>query len=532
MYSSPLSLILLEDEVAHATAIIRAISRDTPQITVRHAQTVREFFQMESEHTPDCALIDMRLPDGTAFEILNHEPEKRSYPILIMTSYGDEKMAVAAMKGGALDYIVKSNESFSAMPRSILRSMREWNTIQENHTIQAALLESQTKQREAAEAASRLKSSFISRMSHEFRTPINGIVGSIELALQDDVNEEHKQHLRTARNSARSLAMLLSDLLLFADQESGTIQFKQEEFELAPLLDTVWQTLAILTPDKGLTYSTHLADAVPRTLKGDSERVHQILYHLLSNAVKFTDTGSVQLEVTLKPDTDHSSPMLWLVFTIRDSGIGIPAGRQEQIFDPFVQIDDSETRRFGGSGLGLSIVRQVIRALNGTIQIMSQLGRGSTFLVELPFTRVPENTANLPSTHDAEGHAKKILLVDDNKVNLELVMKLLQRRKFLTESAINGQEALDMLARESFDLVLMDVEMPVMDGLQATRAIRSGAHQGINSDIPVLALTAYTSAEDWKRCLDAGMNDVLAKPIDVTKLFGKINEFTASGSHH
>ena len=398
--------------------------------------------------------------------------------------------------------------------------------------------------RDAAEAASRAKSEFMANISHEVRTPLNGIIGMTELALASPMAEEPRQYLNLVRSSADSLLHIINDILDFSKVEAGHLQFDTAPFDLSDRLTATLEPLGVTARGKGLSFDVHVASTLPPVLVGDAGRFGQVLVNLVGNAVKFTSDGGVRVDVEHAPSRPGDPPnMVRVRASVRDTGIGIPADKHALIFEAFTQADGSTSRRFGGTGLGLSIAAKIVKRMGGTLQVTSAPGEGSAFTLVMPFERGSRVDLAAPSSDGLSrllGHANaallpggrtaqtprplRVLLVEDNPVNQRLAHEILRRRGHRVTVAENGREALDRLSEATFDIVLMDVQMPEMNGLDATGAIRAG-EQATGRHLPIVAMTAHAMAGDRERCLAAGMDEYLTKPIRAEALISHVERF-------
>lgn len=375
--------------------------------------------------------------------------------------------------------------------------------------------------------AQKTKDLFLANVSHEIRTPINGIVGMTTLLSQDISPAEQHAYLTAIRTAAENLKVIINDILDLASIESGKIHYERIDFEMRHLLQTLTDTFQVQTTEKGLDLRLELASETDKHFVGDPVRVTQILTNLVSNAVKFTHHGTITVRCKLEK---KSGQMHHIRFEVEDTGIGIPPEKLSSIFESFTQADASITRKYGGTGLGLTIARQLVGVQHGKIMVNSESGKGSRFTVILPFplsrsSRQPK-TEPRPETRLGDllsFEPLSILLVEDNEINRLYASALLKKWNCKVELAEDGKQALDKLAHSMFDLILMDVQMPVMDGLEATRLIRSGPAPA--NQIPILALTANASVKDADKCLETGMNDCISKPFTPEQLFRRIQKF-------
>ena len=378
----------------------------------------------------------------------------------------------------------------------------------------------------AAEAANVAKSQFLANMSHELRTPMNAILGMIDVALPKALHPAVKDCLQTAKGSADLLLTLLNDLLDSARIESGNLELEAIPFSLRRMLDQLTRVLEVRASEKGLSLCCRITDDTPDQLLGDRTRLQQVLLNLAGNAIKFTERGEVEIRIrAVSPGPD-----VGLEFAVRDTGIGVPAARLDHIFEPFVQADASTTRRFGGTGLGLSICKHLVELMGGRIWVESEPGRGSTFYFTVGLPMTTELQADLAAPlplPTAPSAALRILLVEDNPANQKLATYVLQDRGHVVEVAENGRDALGLLEQQHYDVILMDVQMPGMNGLETTAAIR-GRENGIRR-VPIIAMTAHVMQGDRESCLAAGMDGYLSKPINGQELIRLVESFAPGG---
>ena len=391
--------------------------------------------------------------------------------------------------------------------------------------------------KEAAVAANRAKSRFLANMSHELRTPMNGVLGMIQLAQSRPLDDQQRHCLDLACTSGRALVRILNDILDLTRIEERKLSLQHVSF---PVRKCVSDAVDMLHPEavrKGLLLTTSVAEGVPETVAGDQVRLKQVLTNLVGNAVKFTEQGIVTVRITPDP---HG-----LTFSVTDTGIGIPADKQDILFQPFSQVDDTDTRRYGGTGLGLAISREIVELMGGTITLASAIGQGSSFSFTIPLAPPPlegrGEKNDLPTFDSAldrlerggttaqmplrEGEAPRILIVEDDPTNRALVHMALAQKHYLTESASNGLQAVDKWEKGAYDLIIMDVQMPVMDGIAAARAIREKEREQ-GGHIPILAMTAHAYDDDEAWCLASGMDAYLAKPVDLTEVIELVGKMT------
>jgi PAS domain S-box-containing protein len=385
-----------------------------------------------------------------------------------------------------------------------------------------------TQRKQDAEELVRLqkaKEQFLANISHEIRTPINGIAGMASLLSQNPTSEERETYLNAIKHSAENLKVIINDILDLAAIESGKLRFEKIAFNLKDLLPSLMNTFAYQAKEKKLTLEYTIDEKLNRILLGDPVRLNQIIINLMGNAVKFTHTGAIQVSCgveRLQKDT------CWVRIEVSDTGVGIPEEKLTTIFESFSQADASVTRKYGGSGLGLTIVKQLVELQNGKITVRSQEHKGSTFIVLIPYTigktgSIAQAVQNTKKTFDDNIIKQlKVLLVEDNDINRLYAKSILKNWHCSVDIAENGLVAIEKVKNNFYDIILMDVQMPVMDGYEATKAIRM--MDATVKDVPIVALTANATKKDVEMCLASGMNDYLPKPFTPDDLQRKIFE--------
>ncbi|EIC22370.1 PAS domain-containing hybrid sensor histidine kinase/response regulator [Thiorhodovibrio frisius] len=397
--------------------------------------------------------------------------------------------------------------------------------------VQAQLIEA----KDQAEAASRSKSEFLANMSHELRTPLNGVQGFLQLLEMSELEPEQAESVDLAMKSSQLLLRVINDILDFSKLEAERMTLLEEPFALATELEPVMAALANQATAKGIALHARIAPTIPTILIGDPARLRQVLFNLVGNAVKFTEHGEVivQADVLEQIDAEH----VRLRCSIRDTGIGVAEDMIDFLFEPFTQADGSPTRRFQGTGLGLSIVKRLVGLMGGQVEMDSTLGEGThvQFTIMVGTESAEETaTSELGATDlkvaEPPAKALRILVAEDEPTNAKVVQKLLEKLGHQVQIASNGRKALALLGSQMFDLVLMDVQMPEMDGVEATRLIRENTTGDLNPSIPIIALTARALAGDREKYLAAGMNDYLSKPINIQALTETLDKVVAAAS--
>ena len=457
------------------------------------------------------------------------------YEILIAPVHDDEKNVI----GGTITLhdITEVKEMLERVSQQNKKLMRSNEQLQveinerkkaEDHLKQAHnLLEQRVEERTAelakakqeAENASKEKDKFLANMSHEIRTPMNAIIGMAQLLSDTRLTKQQHKYVETINSASDNLLSLINDILDFSKIEAGMITFENKEFDINKLAEQVLEITAFKCQGEQIKLIKNISSQLPNIIKGDKYRLNQILLNLLSNAVKFTSHGHISLNIELENETDEQD---FIHFKVKDTGIGIPDNKLKTIFHNFTQASSETTRKYGGTGLGLSIVKSLVELQGGDIEVSSKEGLGSEFRFTVPYHKAQtninkNNEERQSSAPKAQVEGKKILVVEDNELNQFLIKSLLLKQKAHVHIANDGLEAVERLKKECFDLVLMDIQMPNMDGYEATKQIRAGIEPDIIK-LPIVAMTAHALVGEKEKCLTAGMNDYITKPIKIIEL--------------
>ncbi len=374
------------------------------------------------------------------------------------------------------------------------------------------------KARDEAQRMSRSKGEFLANMSHEIRTPMNGIIGTLQLLEDTTLTESQHEYVNVAYKSADALLSILNDILDLSKIEAGKLEFEAIPFDLRDVVNDVVVLHALKAEQMGIYLNSEIDEAVPEKVVGDPTRMRQVLVNLISNAIKFTSEGGVVVRIKLKLKDEKE---VLIRIEVEDTGVGIPTNKHQKLFLAFSQADGSTTRKHGGTGLGLTIVKQLVGMMHGNLGIDSEVGKGSKFWFVIPLGIAPEeesSTLVVARVDEAVKIEGRVLLVEDNPVNQMVAKKMLEKVGLQSELAENGREALEFLKRDSFDAVLMDCQMPEMDGFEATRLWREQETLSESGHLPIIAMTANVMEGDKERCLVSGMDDYLGKPVRMAEL--------------
>ncbi len=524
-----INLLIVDDKAENIVALEALLHQE--DINIITTTLPNEALRICWEKDIAIALVDVQMPGMDGFElveILKDNPRTQEIMVIFVTAISIEtKYAIKGLNVGAIDYLYKPLDPYITSAKvdsfiQVVRSQREikQKNLQLEH-FQADLI----KAKEEAEQGKGAKENFMAHMSHEIRTPINGIIGLTHLLKKSNLDEQQKEMLELLEVSSESLLGVINDILDISKIEAGKFRMNFAETDIKLLTTQATNLLNIKAREKNIALILDLDENLPDVIIADSLRLNQIFMNLLSNAIKFTNEGEVRFKAEV---LNKKSNNAHIRFSISDTGIGIAADFKDKIFESFEQVEDHRISRYGGTGLGLSIVKRLAELKGGILEVESEEGKGSTF----SFTKwyefvegkkdVKENdtTTELPSLDGV-----RILIAEDNPINKFLVVKILESWKVTTHVANNGQEALDALKENDYDLILMDTYMPIMNGLEATKKIRSGYVPG-KQYIPIIAFSAGVLDMDREVAIEAGANDIVSKPFKPNVLHQKISRFT------
>ncbi len=637
-----LSILVIDDDKVDQMNLTRAINNSGFEAEITTAGSLEDGLTHVRETPFDCIFVDFSLPGGNGLDFLrSYRTGDYDTPVIMVTSYGDEMVAVDAMKLGASDYLPKQMLTNEGVSQSLRYAIKIGQEKKRNREVRSALEELEKKltavihrtpvilfavncdkkitlfqgkgvdqieldpsrivgkqledvsdklpvindlfikagngneftqtvefrnshfelniipdgsrchggggffgiafditdhkkleqelQRNlsVAQETQKVKEQFLANMSHEIRTPIHGIMSLTNLLLNTELSDDQNTYLNAVKKSADNLLVIINDILDLSKMEAEKMTFESTIFSLNEVILTTCELFRPKAGEKGLKMESDITPNLPRFVKGDPTRLSQIVNNLVNNAIKFTNEGSVTITCNVKDANEKCS---MVEFSVTDTGIGIPKEKISTVFELFTQASDDINRKFGGTGLGLSIVKKLVELQGGLIDVSSEIDKGTTFTFSIPFD-LPE-AYELESMMEAEtdtgeeiNNGIRILIVEDNDINRLVINKLMKDWDVEIHNAVNGEDAIKRIKAEDFDVVLLDIEMPVMNGYQCIREIRTSLPEG-KCNIPVMAMTAHATKEEREKCLNLGMNDYLSKPFDPEDLKAKINALT------
>jgi signal transduction histidine kinase len=475
-------------------------------------------------------LMDISMPGMDGFETVEKirvEHKNKLLNIIYMTALSDEPdLQIRGVKTGAVDFISKpvSRELLIGKVNIFINLYKQHKSLEEEIRRRVAAEEELIRAREVAEDAAMAKQQFLSVMSHEIRTPLNAIINTTHFLYEAHPRPDQMDNLGVLRFSATTLLQLVNSILEYSKIDSGKIEFEINDFEIRELATGIRKSLEPEATPKGLDLHTYIDEKVPPVVRGDCGRLSQILMNLLGNAVKFTETGHVSLSVGVINDLPDVTE---IGFRVADTGIGIPPEQQDKIFERYTQGSQETVKKYGGTGLGLSITKMLVELQGGKLELQSDPAFGSTFSFSLKFNKSNKRQLQLKKPGNAEQKSMKgmkILVAEDNIVNQKIVLKILTKWEATPDIAENGRIAVEKIRENHYNLVLMDLHMPEMDGYEATQAIRKMEGEYFRH-LPIIALTATAFAEERSKIRSFGMNGYLIKPFTPPELYSKISHF-------
>ena len=519
--------ILIVDD-SHDNLMVLESSLEKDGLKIFTTSSPKEVIDICIENDISIALIDINMPELNGFELLDlikDNPLTNKIMVILITGYSmNSEDVVKGLNNGAVDYLFKPLDLYitTAKVNSLVaivnyqREIHEKNIELENY--QGELF----KAIEQAEKNKAVKENFLANMSHEIRTPLNAIIGITHLLEESEVDKEQKEMLKLMDYSSKSLLGIVNDILESSQIDAGKITIHPAKTNIIDLVKSISELTKPMAADKGLELKYHLDENVPAVIMGDALRLNQILINLINNAIKFTESGSVEISLDL---IEKSKGGVLLQFKVKDTGVGLSPSSIDKIFDRFEQIEDKTWQKFGGTGLGLSIVKRLIELMNGHIKVESEIGSGTTFTFSNWFP-LADGAAAPSHLHDQFSMLSKfngicVLMAEDNPINQFVAIKILKNWNIAVDVAENGVEAVEKLKNRDYNLILMDTHMPVMNGIEATRIIRT-EFTGPKKDTPIISFSASVIDYEKQEALDAGVNDFIEKPFDPKALHDKI----------
>lgn len=515
-----LVLVVDDDEYVHQLTkmVLRGFTFEGAPIRLVSAMSAKEAMDYLHTHsTVAAALIDVVMEtDHAGLDLVNfvrNECNNNEIRLIVRTGQPGAAPEESVFKDYDInDYLSKTELTAHKLRMALLNALRSYRDIRHAADLQKQIMLAE-QDSQASAAASEAKSQFLAHMSHEIRTPLNGIIGIADLLSQSQMEESQSQYVKTIQNSGEALLAIINDILDFSKIETGKLELESIDFSLAELGQSLNDLFIAQLKDKNLDYKFSIDPKLPEFLKGDPLRLKQILMNLVGNSIKFTESGGIFITVKAL----DFSPDLSIQFNVTDTGIGIPKDKLATLFEAFTQVDSSTTRKYGGTGLGLQISKSLVELMHGSIVSKSVYGEGSSFIFDIILKigqQTEQNTSKISMSKYTVSDVR-ILVAEDNKTNQLVIGAMLERLGYSFDILDNGKEAIESLCKIKYDLILMDCQMPILDGLKATTEIRTRPQW---FDLPIIALTAGATDAEKTECIKVGMNDFLTKPITIDVL--------------
>ena len=518
------NILIVDDRPENIISLEALLKSD--HVNLISTTSPNEALKLCWENEISIALVDVQMPEMDGFElveILKSNPKTKDILVVFVTAISKEtKYAIKGLDVGAIDYLHKPLDPYVTTSKlnSLLAIARAQREIKQKNSELKRSQKQLIAAKEQAELEKRIKENFLSTMSHEIRTPINGIIGLTHLLKNTTLSSEQAYMINLLDVSSKSLLGVINDILDISKIEAGKLKIVRSATNIYELGETVTALMKYLANEKGIDLNLHIDPRIPKIIVADSLRLNQILMNLLSNAIKFTEVGNVVLNIRM---LDKKQGKIDLEFSVTDTGIGIAAESVNKIFNSFEQAEDQIAHKFGGTGLGLSIVKKLVELKGGSLSVTSELNKGSIFSFTNSYQYLNEKISEtIPLDKDEPIlNNISILVAEDDSINQFMITKILKNWGINVEVVDNGSKVLESLQNKDYDLILMDSNMPVMDGLEATRKIRT-EFDGHKKNIPIISLSASVMEDEQQAAIKAGVNDIVSKPFDPLVLRYKI----------